>query len=204
MKLRVLLLLLTHLTLKVLGQTKQSCLVQGHIKEIGNRPIFFSYQQDKEKHTDTVFAVNDYFTYEAHPSVDSIIVFSIGNRIPIYFWYEPGIVRINGEFDNPKTILIEGTPENEVLNQFRQHIDWIYPTRINVSPVVVADSERERAIVSFIKTHPNYRTSASLLSMLVVFNPDQFNNYRVLYEGLGKAIRNSRQGKELLSLLSKF
>lgn len=204
MKLRVLLLLLTHLALTVSGQTKQSCLVQGYIKEIGNRPICFIYQQDKKKHTDTVFAVNGYFTYEARPSIDSIITFSIGTRLPLYFWYEPGIIRINGEFDIPRAISIEGTPENEILNQFRQQIDLIYPTRIDVSPVIVLNPERERAIASFIKTHPNYRTSASLLSMLLIFNPDQFDRYKVLYEGLGKEIQTSRQGKELLSLLSKF
>lgn len=203
MRVKVLFFLLMHGALTVLAQKKQSCLVQGHIKELGNRPIYFSYQEGEGKYVDTVFASNDYFTYQARPSIDSIIHFSIGTISLSYFWYESGIIRINGDAANPKTILVKGTPENEILTQFRQQVDWVYPTRIDVSPVVIANPEREQAIINFIKTYPHYRTSALLLFTLVVFNSDQLSRYQYLYEELGREIQTSQKGKELASLLYK-
>jgi hypothetical protein len=102
------------------------------------------------------------------------------------------------------TILIEGTPENNVLALFRKQIEWVYPNPAPTSMGKPTDNPlKTLATVDFIVKHPDNQTSVYLLFMLAVFNPAQVKKYRILYQYFSPKIRTSKVGKQLGELLNE-
>jgi hypothetical protein len=203
-KLTIPILWLVNISWLALAQTNQPCLVQGTIKGLNNHPVYFTFQGENGSLTDTILAVNDFFTYRAHTPTDSIINFSVSADNSIFFWYEPGNVHITGSIESPDSLQIEGTPENNVLALFRKQIEWVYPNRVESLNGKLGDNPLKRqATIDFITKHPDNQTSIYLLFMVSVFNSAEAKKYRILYQDFSPKVRTSKVGKQLGELLNK-
>lgn len=187
------------------GQPVQQCLIKGNIKGLQNQSVRFTFQTGNESITDTVFAVNDSFTYVAKAPADSIINFSVAENYSSFFWYEPGTITMAGSIDGLDKLQIAGTSENEVLSLFRQQVERVYPNRVETAAGKMIDNpKKNQATIEFITRYPDFQTSLYLLFKLTVFNPLEAKKYNVLYQDFSPKVRTSKVGKQLGEMLSEF
>lgn len=164
----------------------QTSTLTGHIEGIGKQPITFWYSVNGEGQRDTVYATNDQFTYRPQPSDDGTISLLIKAPFFTYFWYEPGKITITGNFKDPYRLTFDGTPENEILNEYRQEIDW-----------KDFDKKQEaKALLQFVKDH-----SASRTAVYSVYNTllgaEEYNEiYQEIWNTLSHVMQASQYGKK--------
>jgi thiol-disulfide isomerase/thioredoxin len=195
------------LLLLLLGELAQAqpCQVSGTIAGIGTRPIIFQYEQQGHPHADTVRATNDHFTYLAQPSDDGRITLFISSPRYTSFWYEPGKVLVMGTAAQPSQLAITGTPENNLLNQYNQTVEWKFAQLRQAQPTAQASlQEQERqATLQLIKGHLAARTSAYLLYWQLMYQERYFADYEQIYKQMTPAVQRSVQGQALAAQLAQ-
>lgn len=195
-------ILLTALSLLAISADAQSnlpCQVLGDIKGLGNKSIVFSYEHNGKSHDDTVRAVNDRFSYVAHPSDDGTFTLYIAGPRFTRFWYEPGKMTVAGSIKEPDHLTIVGTPENTLLTHYNQQIRWKFDRRRAAHPdsALALQQLAQRPTLRFIKAHPKSRTSADLLYWQAVYDENQTVEYEQLLRSLSADVKSSPQGQKV-------
>lgn len=178
----------------------QPCKVVGHIQGLGNRAVMFGYTQKGIYKIDTVSTTNDRFTYEPKPSDDGRIQIRISRPRYTSFWYEPGSVIITGSVDKPYRLTFKGGPENTVLNQYQQLVQWPYESKKQLAPDSLKaslDEEERQATIAFIRQYPSTRTSAYLLYWETILHEHFIDTYEAIFTLLTPQSKASYQGKEV-------
>lgn len=182
------------------------CQLSGTITGIGRQPIIFRYQQRGVAHADTIRAVQDRFQYTAQPSDDGLIELVIDPTQWTAFWYEPGQVRVQGTSSTPSQLLITGTPNNDVLTQYHQQIEW--PFYANAQQMVVAGQstaalrqQRVRESLKFVEQHLSSQAATDILLWQTRYDNTQVEAYSRLFARMSKAQQASVQGKEVAKRL---
>jgi thiol-disulfide isomerase/thioredoxin len=183
----------------------QPCQVSGTIAGIGTKPIIFWYTQQGQRHADTVRATNDHFTYLAQPSDDNRISLFISAPRFTYFWYEPGKVLVTGTAAQPSQLAITGTPENNILNQYNQSVEWKFTQLRKEQPTAEASmrEQKRQATLQFIKGHLAARTSAYLLYWELINQEHYFADYERIFKQMTPAVQRSAQGQTLAAQLAQ-
>ncbi|SMB99146.1 alkyl hydroperoxide reductase/ Thiol specific antioxidant/ Mal allergen [Hymenobacter roseosalivarius DSM 11622] len=175
------------------------CQVTGNIKGLGNKAIVFSYERDGKSHQDTVRAINDRFSYVAHPSDDGTFTLYIAGPRFTQFWHEPGKLTATGSINKPAQLTIVGTPENALLTQYNQQIGWKFNQRMVAHPdsMLALRQLAQRPTLNFIKAHPQSRTSANLLYLQAIYDDKPTAEYEQLLRGLSASVQASPQGQKV-------
>ena len=170
----------------------------GYVKGLGNQLVVFGYQQGGSYRLVTVHATDDRFVYQPKPSDDGQVHLRISRPRYASFWYEPGEVTVSGVVEQPHRLVIKGGPENNVLNQYNQSIEWFYEDKKREKPdsVTVLEERERRDILRFIRQHPLARTSAHLLYWQTLYHEGFIEEYRKLLKSLSPAVQTSPQGKQ--------
>ncbi|MFD2570198.1 TlpA family protein disulfide reductase [Spirosoma soli] len=177
----------------------QSSKLIGHIKGLGNRPVVFGYLQKGSYKLDTVLANNDQSSYKPKRSDDGQIHLRISRSRYTSFWYEPGTLTVSDSIDKPYKLIFIGGPENTVLNQYRETIEWPYEEKkqsVSDSIKILLVEQERKDILSFIQDHPSARTSAHLLCWQTISNESLVDTYERLLKMLSSEVQATYQGKE--------
>lgn len=181
-------------------EAQQSSLT-GHIIGLGTKPVVFGYSQGGVYKLDTVYAVNDRFTYLPKPSDDGQISLRISRPRYTSFWYEPGKITVTGAIDKPHKLTVRGGTDNNTMTQYRQTIEWVYEDRkkgnSSLEDSLVISQERN-AIYEFIRQNPATKTSAYLLYWQAQTNDRPVDTYQQLATTLSPAVRESVYGKKAI------
>jgi len=197
-------LLSLSLTTPVLAQTTPPCQIQGHVKGLGNKTIVFSYVQQGQQHQDSVRAADDRFTYTTRPSDDGTVILHLVRSPFVRFWNEPGQLTATGSMTEPSHIAIVGTPNNDLLTQYHQTIDWAFDKREHAHPDSAALLKPlfKRATLDFVKAHPRSRTSAYALYWQSMYDDKPVDEYEQLYRQFSSAVKAGPQGQAMAKRLA--
>jgi hypothetical protein len=183
------------------SQTGQ-CLVQGYIKGGSSQQIFFSYKSREGYITDTVQCIQEKFSYIVPSTLDSVIEISIKSYQSAFFWQEEGSVNIVNSDKYLDKLIISGTPENDVLNLYRQNIEWINYGIENTSSSI--NSKKKENIINFIRKFYDKKTSVYLLYMLVSLYADNNSQYIQLFDNLSYKVKNTEVATELSLIIGEM
>jgi thiol-disulfide isomerase/thioredoxin len=183
-----------------------SCQLTGTITGIGHRPIVFRYQHKGILHADTVRAVQDRFQYTAQASDDGMIELVIDPTQWTTFWYEPGQVRVVGNSSAPYQLLITGTPNNEVLTQYHQQVEWPYYANVRKvlatgQPTTLLRQQRVRESLGFVERHLTSQAATDILLWQTRYDNTQVEAYSRLFARMSQPQQASVQGKEVAKRL---
>ncbi len=176
----------------------QHCQIKGEIKGIGKTPIQFLYRQNGHSQRDTVYAVNDRFTYQARPSDDGTFNIFISYPRWIGGWYEAANLTVSGSIEKPYRLTITGGPENEAATRYNQTIRWPYDDKAQQSAPddrMKVRQEQQQKIWQFVRENPSAKISAELLQNLTYEEDTSIADLEKLYAQLTPEVQKSFQGK---------
>ena len=180
-----------------------TCQVTGTIKGLGTKPVVFLYaDHNGHEEYDTVQAVNDRFTYTAHPNVDGLFNLKLvpGQYTPI--WYEPGNITVTGSMTELDYLQVRGTPDNDALTNYNQLIEERFVRHPSKADSAVdVRLARQQASLAFVRAHPTTRTSAYLLYWQTMYNSKPRAEYQQLLSTLAPAVQASFYGKDIVRRL---
>ncbi|RSK42600.1 TlpA disulfide reductase family protein [Hymenobacter perfusus] len=182
------------------------CQLSGTITGLGHRPVIFRYQQQGVAHADTVRATNDRFRYTARPSDDGLIELVIDRTQWTTFWYEPGRLQVSGNAATPHQLLITGTPNNDVLTQYNQQIEWPFEEKVQQGlragqSTVPLRQQRVQKSLDFVGKHLASQAAAEILLWQTRYDDTQLSTYQALYNQLPKSVQTTVQGREIAQRL---
>lgn len=183
------------------------CQLTGTITGLGRRPIIFRYQQQGLTHADTVRAINDQFRYTARPSDDGLIELVIDRSHWTTFWYEPGNLRVSGNAAVPHQLVITGTPDNAVLTQYHQQVEWPFEAKTRQALRAGQSTgplrqQRVQESLDFVRKHRASRAAAEILLWQTRYDDTQLPTYQALYNQLPKPVQTTVQGQEIARRLT--
>ncbi|CAG5018269.1 Thiol-disulfide oxidoreductase ResA [Dyadobacter sp. CECT 9275] len=182
------------------GVTAQQYKLMGHILGLGRMPVIFSYSQNGNGKSDTVFASDDRFVYLPKPSDDGLISIYITGGRYTHFWYEATDISLSGNIEKPYQLHIEGGALNTMYNKYQENINWFYLDKKQNQPdslLPAIEEEKRRATVQFIRENRAVYPSAYLLYWLTIRDERYADDYEKMFENLSNQVRNSYYGKKL-------
>ncbi|AHJ95624.1 TlpA disulfide reductase family protein [Hymenobacter swuensis] len=183
------------------------CQLSGTITGLGHQPIIFRYQQQGVAHADTVRAINDQFHYTARPSDDGLVELVIDRSHWTTFWYEPGNLQVSGNAAAPHQLVITGTPDNAILTQYHQQVEWPFEAKIRQAlragqSTVPLRQQRVQESLDFVRKHRASRVAAEILLWQTRYDDAQLSTYQALYNQLPKPVQTTVQGREVARRLT--
>jgi thiol-disulfide isomerase/thioredoxin len=183
----------------------QTCQLTGNIAGLTNKKLLYQYTQQGIEHTDTVRVANGHFAHVAKSGDDGMGALYIpGSSSYTSFWVEPNKLLVQGDAAQPDKIRVTGTPENNLLDEYKRTVDWKYGVGAAKTSAEF-EAARElynQATIQFIKTHPTARTSAHLLYSQLRTNPSYpLAQYEQLAKQLSPRVRQSSQGQQVAKRL---
>lgn len=191
--------ILTALALTGASVYGQDCEVRGEIKGIGKTPIQFLYKQKGHTQRDTVYAIEDRFTYQPRPSDDGTFDIFISYPRWAGAWYEKAHLTVSGSVEKPYLLTITGGPENDAATRYNQAIRWPYNEKIQQSaPEGRAKlwKEQQEKTLQFVRENPAAKISAELLQSLTFEEDIPITDLERLYAELTPEVQKSAQGKD--------
>jgi thiol-disulfide isomerase/thioredoxin len=181
-------LLLCAILVAVWNAVQAQTTVTGTISGLDNGAVVFNYEFRGKPYMDTVYATNSRFTYRVKKCDRGMISVRVQPSFPTGFWFESGTIQIEGHrLDS--VFRITGTPENEVLTEFRESIERRYQRLRKSEPdsVIAYLNKREhQETITFIRQKANGLTGAYLLYGLLLHPMENLATYRELYSHLSK------------------
>ncbi|MBO9638827.1 MAG: AhpC/TSA family protein [Siphonobacter aquaeclarae] len=172
----------------VCNAAQAQTIVTGGISGLNNGAVVFNYEYQGKSYMDTVYATNSRFTYRVKKCDRGMISVRVQPSFPTGFWLESGTVQIEGHrLDS--VFRITGTPENEVLTEFRESIERRYQRLRKSEPdsvIAYLDKSEHQETIQFIRQKANGLTGAYLLYGLLLHPMENLTTYGELYGRLSK------------------
>lgn len=163
----------------------QSFLLKGSLSDFKDSTLLFL---ERDSTLDSSFIINGKFTFKGHlkESIEKVLLRTKDSKTYKFFWLENSVVTFKAEKSKFRDAIISGSKTQDEQNQLD-------------AAIKTSENEKEQNIL-FIRKHPNSIISGYILSVYAsTWGKDTST---ILYRTLSNKIKNSSDGKEILSFIT--
>ena len=181
--------------------------IKANIAGLGDRPIRIQYSRKGILLTDTIKAHQGQFKHLMDSTDGNVATLLISPSTQLTFWLEPSVVSISGSSNSVIELKCTGTPENDVLELYRNAIEKPFAVRKRGKLTAEADPialQEQQAARQFIKQHPSSLTAAYLLYWQTVYDTTVFDQLDQLLEALSPSVKTSYWAQKAITRMYNF
>lgn len=181
--------------------------IKAHVAGLGDRPIRIQYSRKGILLADTIEAYQGQFKHSMDSTDGNVATLVISPSAQLTFWLEPGVVSISGSLNSVNELKCTGTPENDVLELYRNAIEKPFSVRKRGKSTAEADPiglQEQRAARQFIKQHPSSLTAAYLLYWQTTYDTTIFDQLDQLLKELSPSVKTSYWAQKATTRIYNF
>lgn len=181
--------------------------IKANIVGLGDRSVRIQYSRKGMLLSDTIKTHQGQFTHLMDTTDGGVATLLINPSIQLTFWLEPTVASISGGLNSVNGLKCTGTPENDLLELYRNTIEKPYAIRKQGKSSAEADPillQEQQATRQFIKQHPSTLTAAYLLYWQAIYDTTIFDQLDQLLEDLSPSVRNSYWAQKAITRIYNF
>lgn len=164
------------------------------ITGLADQSVVVQYKRQGMFVNDTVQVRRGRFIHPMPTTDGDIATLLLSPSNQLTFWLQAPLVSITGDYGPPTNLKCIGTPENDLLELYRNTVEKPYNLRkqgkssAEADPIVLQEYQATRR---FIKQHPASLTAAYLLYWQTVYDVTSFNQLEPLLAKLSPSVKSS-------------
>ncbi|MBD2704450.1 DUF4369 domain-containing protein [Spirosoma sp. BT702] len=168
--------------------------IKAHITGLSSRSVIIQYSREGMFFYDTVKVHQSQFMHPIGETDGSIATLVLTTATQFSFWLESPLTSITGTLGSTPNLRCTGTPENDLLEVYRQQIERPYSLKkqgkssAEADPIVLQEYKATR---QFIEQHPATLTAAYLLYWQAVYDTTIYDQLEGLYAKLSPSVKAS-------------
>ncbi|QDK79590.1 AhpC/TSA family protein [Spirosoma sp. KCTC 42546] len=178
--------------------------IKANIIGLGNRSVVVRYTRQGMFMNDTVKAHQGQFIHQMPVTDGNIATLVLNPSTQLSIWLDAPIISISGEFGPHTTLTCTGTPENNIMELYRDKVEKPYKLKKEGKSSAEADPivlEEYQATRQFIKQHPATLTAAYLLYWQAMYDITIFDQLDKLLASLSPPVRSSYWAQKAITRL---